>query len=137
MPVGSAGYFSLMATTGVPIDQGRYRMCYHWEIALQARDLDDPEDATIKARIPATMVSRGGFNAKAPRRKLAGTEKAVDTLVALGQDQPDKARVMKYIGQLVVDGYAEWQMLDNGEVEVRLTSGEIYLLSKATILRLA
>ncbi|MET0679063.1 MAG: hypothetical protein ABW175_24960 [Bradyrhizobium sp.] len=83
------------------------------------------------------MISRSGFDAKALGRKLPGTEKAVETFVALGQDQPDKALVMKYIGQLVVDGYAEWEMLDNGEVEVRFTSGEIYLLSKAAVLRLA
>ena len=82
------------------------------------------------------MVSRGGFNAKRPGAS-SPAETAFETFVALGQDQPDKAQVMKYIGQLVVDGHAEWQMLDNGEVEVRFTSGEIYVLSKATILRLA
>lgn len=83
------------------------------------------------------MFSRGGFDAKATRRKLPGTEQAVEDLVALAQDNPDKALVMKYIGQLVVDGYAEWEMLDNGEVEVRFTSGETYLLAETTILRLA
>jgi hypothetical protein len=44
---------------------------------------------------------------------------------------------MKYIGQLVAEGYADWAMLDNGEVEVRFTSGETYLLAETTILRLA
>lgn len=83
------------------------------------------------------MFSRGGFDAKVTRRKLPGTEQAVEDLVALAQDNPDKALVMKYIGQLVVDGYAEWEMLDNGEVEVRFTSGETYLLGETTILRLA
>ena len=39
--------------------------------------------------------------------------------------------------QLVADGYAECEMRDNGEIEVRFTSGEVYLLSKATILRLS
>lgn len=83
------------------------------------------------------MFSRGGFDAKASRRKLPGTEEAIDALVALAHDDPDKAFVMKYIGQLVADGYAEWAMLDNGEVEVRFTSGETYLLAETTILRLA
>lgn len=82
------------------------------------------------------MISRGGFNPAAPRRKLSGTT-ASETLVALSQDQPDKALVMEYIGQLVADGHAEWEVLDNGEVEVRFTTGEIYLFSKTTILRLA
>ena len=35
---------------------------------------------------------------------------------------------MKYIGQIVVDGYAEWEMPEGGEVEVRFTTGETYLL---------
>lgn len=82
------------------------------------------------------MFSRGGFDAKASRRKLPGTEEAIDALVALAHDNPDKALVMKYIGQLVVDGYAEWEMLENGEVEVRFTTGETYLLAETTILRL-
>ncbi len=83
------------------------------------------------------MFSSGGFDAKASGRKLPGTERAIDALVALAQDNPDKALVMKYIGPLVADGYAEWAMLDNGEVEVRFTSGQIYLLAETTILRLA
>lgn len=83
------------------------------------------------------MFSRGGFDAKASRRKLPGTEEAIDRLVTLAKDNPDKALVMTYIGQLVADGYAEWDMLDNGEIEVRFTSGETYLLADTTILRLA
>ncbi len=82
------------------------------------------------------MFSRGGFDAKASRRKLPGTEEAIDALVALAQDNPDKALVMN-IGQLVVNGYAEWEMLDNGKVELRFTSGETYLLARTTILRVA
>lgn len=83
------------------------------------------------------MFSRGGFDAKASRRKLPGAEEAIDALVALAQDNPDKALVMNYIGQLVADGYAEWGLHENGEVEVRFTSGEAYLLADTTILRLA
>ncbi len=83
------------------------------------------------------MFSRGGFGAKTSRRKQTGAAEATDTLVALARDNPDKALVMKYIGQLVADGYAEWAVLDSGEVEVRFTSGETYLLAEATILRLA
>jgi hypothetical protein len=83
------------------------------------------------------MFSRGGFDAKTSRRKLPGTEKAIDGLVALAKNNPDKALVMTYIGQLVADGFAAWDMLDNGEIEVRFTSGETYLLAETTILRLA
>lgn len=44
---------------------------------------------------------------------------------------------MKYVGQLVADGYAEWEMLDNGEIELRFETGEIYILSDKVIVRLA
>ncbi|MGN7807781.1 hypothetical protein ACTJKE_34800 [Ensifer sp. 22521] len=81
------------------------------------------------------MFSRGGFDAKASRRKLPGTQDAIDMLATPGD--PDKALVMKYVGQLVAAGYAELEMCDHGEVEARLTSGEIYLLAETTILRLA
>ncbi|TIX87223.1 hypothetical protein [Rhizobium sp. P44RR-XXIV] len=83
------------------------------------------------------MFSRGGFDAKASRGKLRGTKEATDALVALAQDNADKALVMTYIGQLVADGYAEWAMLDRGEIEVRFTSGETYLLAETTVLRLS
>ncbi|HJS60176.1 MULTISPECIES: hypothetical protein [Ensifer] len=83
------------------------------------------------------MFSRSGFDAKASRRKLPGTRKAIDALVALAQGNPDKALVMTYIGQLVLAGYAELEMLENGEVEARFISGETYLLAETTMLRLA
>ena len=83
------------------------------------------------------MFSRGGFDARTSGGKLPGTEEAIDAFVALARDNPDKALVMSYIGQLVADGFATWEMLDNGEVEVRFTSGETYLLAETTILRLA
>ncbi|NTF45914.1 hypothetical protein [Rhizobium rhizogenes] len=83
------------------------------------------------------MFSRGGFDAKASRGKLPATKEAIDALVALAQDNADKALVMTYIGQLVADGYAEWTVLDSGEIEVRFTSGETYLLAETTVLRLA
>jgi hypothetical protein len=81
------------------------------------------------------MFSRGGFGAKTSRRRLSGTEEAVDALVALAWDNPDKALVVGYIGQLVAAGFAIWDMLDNGEIEVRFTSGETYLLTETAILR--
>ena len=49
---------------------------------------------------------------------------------------PAKALVMSHIGQLVSDGYAEWSLLDNGDVELRFLSGEIFLLADTTITRL-
>jgi hypothetical protein len=45
--------------------------------------------------------------------------------------------VVTYIRRLVADGFAAWDVLDNGDIEVRFTSGESYLLGENTILRLA
>ena len=77
------------------------------------------------------MFSRG-----TSRRRLLGTEEAIDALVALAKHDPDKALVMRYIGQLVADGFAVWDILHNGEIEVRFISGETYLLAETIILRL-
>jgi hypothetical protein len=83
------------------------------------------------------MLTRGGFDAKARRRKLPGTCEAVDAIVALARDNPDKALVITCIGRLFVRGFAAWEMLENGEIEVRFNSGEAFLLAETTILRLA
>lgn len=77
------------------------------------------------------MFSRG-----TSRRRLLGTEGAIDALVALAKHDPDKALVMTHIGQLVADGFAVWDILHNGEIEVRFISCETYLLAETTILRL-
>jgi hypothetical protein len=83
------------------------------------------------------MVSRSGFGTRTSRRSLPETEAAISELVALARDNPDKALVMAHIGQLVADGFAVWETLDTGEIEVRFASGETYLLAETTILRLA
>jgi hypothetical protein len=83
------------------------------------------------------MFSRGGFNAKAAKQGRPGIAEAIDSLVALANDNPDKALVITYVGQLVADGFAVWEKLENGEIEVRFSSGEVYLLAETTILRLA
>ena len=82
------------------------------------------------------MFSRGGFDAKMNRYKRPGTE-AIDAVVALAKDNPDKVLVVTYIRRLVADGFAAWDVLDNGDIEVRFTSGESYLLGENTILRVA
>jgi hypothetical protein len=83
------------------------------------------------------MFSSGGFNARTSWHNLPGAEEATDALVALAKDDPDKALVISSIGQLVAGGFAVWEPLETGEVEVRFTSGETYLLANTTILRLA
>jgi hypothetical protein len=61
---------------------------------------------------------------------------ASDSLAGRCEADPAKALVMSHIGQLVTDGYAEWRLLDNGEVELRFLSGEIFRLADNSITRI-
>ena len=85
----------------------------------------------------AIGFSRSRFDEKTNRRRPPGSEATAGGFATLARDNPDKALVMSHIGQLVADGLAAWTALENGEIEVRLATGEIYLLGEATILRLA
>ena len=44
---------------------------------------------------------------------------------------------MSCIGQFVGDGYAEWTMLDDGDIELSFNSGETFLLGERVVIRLA
>ncbi|WP_176590354.1 hypothetical protein [Sphingobium sp. EM0848] len=82
------------------------------------------------------MFSRGGYSASAKRRRRDQAEKVSAGFVAFAKDDPEKKLVLTYIARLVVDGHAEFEAQMNGEIEVRFTSGEIYLLAETAILRL-
>ena len=43
---------------------------------------------------------------------------------------------MSNIGQLVSDGPAEWSLFDNGDVELRFFTGEVFLLADTSIARI-
>ena len=43
---------------------------------------------------------------------------------------------MKWLGRFVADGFAEWEMLDNGDIELRFDTGEIFILAEKAIVRL-
>jgi hypothetical protein len=82
------------------------------------------------------MIPRGGFDATASRRRLCGTEATPDVIAGLDFADPVKAFVMRYISQLVACGFATWKLLDNGEVELKFTTGETFILSEDAIVRL-
>jgi hypothetical protein len=44
---------------------------------------------------------------------------------------------MKRVGRFVTDGYAEWDVLDNGDIQLRFNTGETFLLAETVIVRLA
>jgi hypothetical protein len=58
-------------------------------------------------------------------------------MAPLFHTDPAKALVMKSIGQLVADGFAEWDMLASGYIGLRFSTGESFLLAERGIIRLA
>ena len=48
-----------------------------------------------------------------------------------------KAHVMAYFRELVAGGFAEWHTLEDGTIRLRLNTGDVYLLKKAAIRRIA
>jgi hypothetical protein len=49
----------------------------------------------------------------------------------------DKAVVIAYVKQLVDGGAAAWRRLSNGDIELCLASGELFLLGEENIMRLS
>jgi hypothetical protein len=99
--------------------------------SLVIADADRLAEGTLQ-----TMFPRGAFDAKAKREKRR-TRTMPDAIAGLVHADPAKARVMTYFRQLVADGYAEWRMLENGDIRLRFRSGETYLLAKTAIIRIA
>jgi hypothetical protein len=48
----------------------------------------------------------------------------------------DKVVVIACVNQLVAGGKAAWRMLPNGDIELCLVSGELFLLSEENLTRL-
>ena len=46
-----------------------------------------------------------------------------------------KSQVLAAIGELVDGGKAEWRRTASGEIELRLLSGEVFLLGAVTVTR--
>ena len=74
---------------------------------------------------------------KTRRPRLGAAKAASDAIAGLVHADPAKALVMTSIGQLVADGYAEWTMLDDGDIELSFNSGETFLLGERVVIRLA
>ncbi|MBZ9775330.1 hypothetical protein [Mesorhizobium sp. CO1-1-8] len=48
-----------------------------------------------------------------------------------------KSQVMAAIGELVDDGKAEWNHTATGDIELRLLSGEVFVLGEVSVTRVA
>ena len=53
----------------------------------------------------------------------------------LSPGDPAKALVMNYILQLVADGLAQWTVQDDRDIQLRLHTGETFLLRDRLIVR--
>jgi hypothetical protein len=95
-------------------------------------DADRPVEGTLQ-----TMFPRGALDAKTRREKLCGTDATFDATAGLFRADPAKALVMTYVRRLVVDGYAEWDMLENRDIQLSFQTGEIFLLARTMIIRIA
>jgi hypothetical protein len=49
----------------------------------------------------------------------------------------DKALVMALLGILLREDHADWELLDDGDIELRLTTGEAFRLGDSTVTRIA
>jgi hypothetical protein len=71
------------------------------------------------------------------REKLRGAEAVANKVAGMIFGDPAKALVMSYVRQLVADGRAEWDLLANGEIEVRFRTGDSFIFGETTIIRIA
>ena len=65
------------------------------------------------------------------------TEAGNDGLTLHASTDAAKALVMSSIAELVNRGCAQWSTLESGDVELRLPSGEIFVLGDQTVTRIA
>jgi hypothetical protein len=57
-------------------------------------------------------------------------------IAGLSHGDSAKTHVMKHIDQLVASGFAVLDMLDDGDIQLRLHTGEMFLLKETVMLRL-
>ena len=59
-----------------------------------------------------------------------------DPLAKAEDADPAKALALGFIGRLVRAGHGEWRPLANGDVELRLSGGEVFNLAETTCTRI-
>jgi hypothetical protein len=82
------------------------------------------------------MMPPTGVHGMNQRRKPSSTLEAPDPNPKRSADRA-KALVVAGIGRLVDDGHASWGLSDSGDVELRLVTGEVFLLGGTTVTRIA
>lgn len=69
-------------------------------------------------------------------RKRCGTRAPADSFAESVGTEQDKVAVMLWLTQLATDWGADWNRLDNGDIQLRFNTGERFLLGKTHITRL-
>lgn len=83
------------------------------------------------------MSSGGASGVRMRQRKRCSTKATPKSIDGLFLADPAKTLVMTYIGRFVADGFAEWNVFDNGDIQLRFNTGETFLVTKRVIVRLA
>jgi hypothetical protein len=83
------------------------------------------------------MSSGGASGARMRQRKPCSTKATSQSINGLFLADPAKALVMTCIGRFVADGCAQWNVPDNGDIQLRFNTGETFLVTKTVIVRLA
>ncbi|RUV33941.1 hypothetical protein EOB49_28095 [Mesorhizobium sp. M7A.F.Ca.MR.148.00.0.0] len=65
------------------------------------------------------------------------TNRTARTAAAGKRAEKAKSQVMAAIGGLVDEGRAEWNHTATGEIELRLLSGEVFVLGEVSVTRVA
>jgi hypothetical protein len=72
----------------------------------------------------------------ADRIDIADTAATGSPEPELPRDDPDRALVMRMARSFVESGVAEWTALENGDIRLSFTSGEIFDLGRDCITRI-
>src|SRR5882757_10020737 len=93
----------------------------------------------VSFRQPSRRTCRKASNpdAKVRQGRHSATKTIRDAVAGLSPGDPAKTLVMMHFGQLVADGFAEWEMFGDGALWLHLNTGETFLLAETAIIRIA
>jgi hypothetical protein len=82
-----------------------------------------------------TMSSADRLRSGETRRKIRDATVSANQLAERRYSDIAKALVMGQVVQFVRVGLAQWNELNNGDIEVRFVSGELFRFGKTSIVR--
>jgi hypothetical protein len=82
------------------------------------------------------MTLIGSSNVKMRREKSGDTNATSESVIGRLYADPTKTLVMNFIRRFVNEGFAEWHTLENGDIELRFFTGEVFLLAEKAVTRI-